>query len=137
VIKHDVSKFCGAYGFCFNNKESGQSLDNILQAALLMYKQQNLKNQSFVYLHCWLILKEHLRWMEMPGERLQRGPPVHLSDGDQEVQAGSLDGEEGEADMVGEGEDNPAQPTAAPPPTPTIASARGCRSLPPPFLPCR
>jgi hypothetical protein len=76
VIKHDVSKFYGGYGFCFNNKESGQSLDNILQAALLMYKQQNLKDQSFVYLHCWLILKEHPRWMETPGERLQRGPPM-------------------------------------------------------------
>jgi hypothetical protein len=60
--------------------------------------------------------------METPGERLQRGPPVHLSDGDQEVQAGSSDGEEGEADMVGEGEDDPAQPTAVPPQPPRIAT---------------
>jgi hypothetical protein len=30
IIKHDVSKFCGVYGFCFNNKEFGQSLDDIL-----------------------------------------------------------------------------------------------------------
>jgi hypothetical protein len=70
IIKHDVSKFCGAYGFCFNNKESGQSLDDILQATLDLYKVQYPKNQSFIFLHCWLILKEHPRWMETPGERL-------------------------------------------------------------------
>jgi hypothetical protein len=48
VIKHDVSKFWGAYGFCFNNKESGQSLDDILQAALGLYKVQHMNKQPFV-----------------------------------------------------------------------------------------
>jgi hypothetical protein len=52
VIKHDVSKFCGAYGFCFNNKESGQSLDNILQAALGLYKVQHVKKSMHAVNGC-------------------------------------------------------------------------------------
>jgi hypothetical protein len=48
-------------GFASTTKSLGKSLDDVLQAVLLMYKQQKLKNQSFVYLHCWLILKEHPR----------------------------------------------------------------------------
>jgi hypothetical protein len=52
VIKHDVSKFCAVYGHCYDNRESGRSLDDILQAALELYKVQQARNQPFVYLHC-------------------------------------------------------------------------------------
>jgi hypothetical protein len=74
AIKHDVSKFCGAHGFCVNNKESGQSLDNVLEAALDLYKVQHPRHQAFVFLHCCLILKEHPCWMETHGEDCSVGP---------------------------------------------------------------
>lgn len=96
-----MSKFCGAYGFCINNKESNQSLDNNLQAALDLYKLQHFRKQSFVFLHYWLILKEHLRWMESPRDRLQCGPHVQLND---EEQRTTSDGEEGEGDMATTGD---------------------------------
>jgi hypothetical protein len=112
VIKHDVSKFYGAHGFCVNNKESGQSLDDVLQAALDLYKVQHPKHQSFVFLHCWLILKEHPRWMETPGERSQRGPLVQLNDEQQHVPS---DCEEGDGEMPAGGDEEAPEPIPVPP----------------------
>jgi hypothetical protein len=38
VIKHDVGKFVSAYGFVFDNKQSGTCLDDVLRDALELYK---------------------------------------------------------------------------------------------------
>lgn len=68
VIKHDVSKFISIYGHCYTIRESGTSLDDVLQNALDLYKVKDAKQRSFVFLHCWLLLKDCPRWMETPEE---------------------------------------------------------------------
>jgi hypothetical protein len=120
VIKHDVSKFCAVYGHCYDNRESGQSLDDILQAALELYKVQQARNQPIVYFHCWYLLKDHPRWMEMPGERSQRTLVVLNEDESKRQSFSPLDVNEDDADIVG-GEEGAqqAKPTLEQRPTVT------------------
>jgi hypothetical protein len=33
-----------------------------LQKALELYKSKHIKNQSFVFLHCWFLLKDVIKW---------------------------------------------------------------------------
>jgi hypothetical protein len=72
IIKHDVAKFTGVRKQVSSNKESGLSPDDVLQNALELYKVKHPKQHSFVFLQCWLNLKEVPRWMETSGESRQR-----------------------------------------------------------------
>ena len=65
-IKHDVSKFCGAYKSILDCRESGTSLDDVLERALEYYKDRHPKQIPFTYLHCWAVLKEVPRWWDSP-----------------------------------------------------------------------
>ena len=65
-IKHDVGKFCGAYKQVYDCKESGTSLDDVLERALEYYKDRHPKQAAFAYLHCWGLLKEVPRWWDSP-----------------------------------------------------------------------
>ena len=65
-IKHDVSKFCGLYKLVLDCRESGTSLDDVLERALEYYKDRHPKQIPFVYLHCWAVLKEILCWWDSP-----------------------------------------------------------------------
>jgi hypothetical protein len=80
VVKHNISKFSTAYEHCYDNCESRQSLDYILQATLELYKVKQVWNQSFVYLHYWYFLKDHPRWMETPYKKSQCTPIVVLNE---------------------------------------------------------
>lgn len=98
IIKHDVAKFVGVYKQVYDCRESGTSLDDVLQNALELYKVKHAKQQSFVFLHCWLLLRDIPRWMESVPESRQRQagrsspapapkrktPPVE-TDGDDDV----------------------------------------------------
>jgi hypothetical protein len=68
TIKHDVAKFIGVYNQVFGCRESGTSLDDVLQKALELYKIKHLKQLCFVFIHYWLVLKDVPHWMEIPGE---------------------------------------------------------------------
>lgn len=70
VIKHDVSKFCGCYAQVERLNASGQSNDDILERALDLYKLKAPKNQSFLFLHCWWVLKDVPRWAEGPAKQM-------------------------------------------------------------------
>ncbi len=37
-------------------------VDDVLQCALELFKSKHPKNASFVFIHCWLILKNVPRW---------------------------------------------------------------------------
>jgi hypothetical protein len=39
-------------------RESGVLVDDMLERMLELYKVKHPKQQSFVFLHCWLILKD-------------------------------------------------------------------------------
>ena len=65
-IKHDVGKFCGAYKQVYDCKESGTSLNDILERALEYYKDRHPKQAAFAYLHCWGLLKEVPWWWDSP-----------------------------------------------------------------------
>ncbi|CAK9196364.1 unnamed protein product [Sphagnum troendelagicum] len=59
-IKHDVAKF-----FALN--ESGTSSEDTLQKVLELFNSKHPKKNAFVFIHCWLILKDVLRclrWSE-------------------------------------------------------------------------
>jgi hypothetical protein len=71
TIKHDVSKFIGVYNQVVACRESGTSADDVLQNALELYKVKHPKQLCFVFIHCWLILKDIPRWMETPAETRQ------------------------------------------------------------------
>jgi hypothetical protein len=64
IIKHDVAKFVGVHNQVLSMKESGVSLEDLLERALQLYKLKHPKQHSFVFLHCWLILKDVPRWAE-------------------------------------------------------------------------
>ena len=51
-IKHDVGKFCGAYKQVFDCRESGTSVDDVVEKMLQFYRDRHPKQQAFVYLHC-------------------------------------------------------------------------------------
>ena len=63
-IKHDVGKFCGAYKQVFDCTESGTSLDDVVEKTLQYYQDRHPKQQAFVYLHCWQVLKDVPRWWD-------------------------------------------------------------------------
>jgi hypothetical protein len=71
-MKHDVSKFCSVFSYCYTNKQSGDGEDEIVQKALALYTLKYPKQQSFTFLYYWYILREHPRWMETPGEQCSR-----------------------------------------------------------------
>jgi hypothetical protein len=52
VIKHDVAKFIGVYNQILGLRESGASLDDVLQNALELYKVKHPKQHSFFFIHC-------------------------------------------------------------------------------------
>ena len=58
VIKHDVAKFLGVYLHVLKLQESGTSLEDVLQRALELYRVKHPKQQGFLYIHCWTILKD-------------------------------------------------------------------------------
>jgi hypothetical protein len=64
IIKHDVAKFVGLHNQVLSMKESRVSLEDLLERALQLYKLKHPKQHSFVFLHCWLILKDVPRWAE-------------------------------------------------------------------------
>ncbi|KAG0554591.1 hypothetical protein KC19_12G103000 [Ceratodon purpureus] len=65
-IKHDVAKFCGAYKQVFDIRESGTSLDDVVEKSLQFYRDRHPKQQPFLYLHCWQVLKDVPRWWDSP-----------------------------------------------------------------------
>jgi hypothetical protein len=68
LIKHDVAKFYGIYNLVFALNESGTSSQDVLERALELYKVKHPKQLSFVFLHCWLLLKDVPRWWDSPSE---------------------------------------------------------------------
>jgi hypothetical protein len=72
AIKHDVAKFIGVYNQVLGCRESGTSPDDVVQKALELYKVKHPKQQCFVFIHYWQLLKDVPRWMETPTELRQR-----------------------------------------------------------------
>ena len=64
AIKHDVAKFVAVHSQVLNLKESGTSLEDVLQRALELYRVKHPKQQGFLYIHCWTILKDIPRWFD-------------------------------------------------------------------------
>jgi hypothetical protein len=58
TIKHDVTKIVGFYNFQLASNESRTTLEDVLSKVLELYKFKHPNNASFVFLHCWLLLKE-------------------------------------------------------------------------------
>ena len=65
-IKHDVGKFCGAYKQVFDCRESGASLEDVVDKSLQFYRERHPKQHEFAYLHCWHVLKDVPRWWDSP-----------------------------------------------------------------------
>ena len=80
-IKHDVDKFCSAYKQVYDCKESGTSLDDVLERALEYYKDRHPKQAAFAYLHCWGLLKEVTRWWDssLDVQKRQGGIDNHVA----------------------------------------------------------
>lgn len=70
-IKHDIAKFVGVYKQVTDSRESGVSAEGLLERALEYYKDRHPKQHTFLFLHCWHILKEVPRWWQTPMD-LQR-----------------------------------------------------------------
>jgi hypothetical protein len=72
-IKHDVAKFSGVFKQVSDCRESGASAEDVLERALEFYKDRHPKQQGFVFLHCWHLLKEVPRWWQSPQDIQRRG----------------------------------------------------------------
>jgi hypothetical protein len=75
-IKHDVGKFCGAYKQVFDCRESGASLDDVVDKSLQFYRDRHPKQQEFAYLHCWHVLKDVPRWWDSPVDVQRRSMEI-------------------------------------------------------------
>ena len=79
AIKHDVAKFVAVHSQVLNLKESGTSLEDVLQRALELYRVKHPKQQGFLYIHCWTILKDIPRWfvsaVEVHVRQAMKTPP--------------------------------------------------------------
>ena len=78
-IKHDVGKFCGAYKQVFDCRESGTSLDDVVEKTLQFYRDRHPKQQAFVYLHCWQVLKDVPRWWDSPVDVQRRSAAAEIN----------------------------------------------------------
>jgi hypothetical protein len=105
AIKHDVAKFVAVHSQVLNLKESGTSLEDVLQRALELYRVKHPKQQGFLYIHCWTILKDIPRWFDSAVEvrvrqAMKTPPPQPLkkrrlsSEGAEEPTCHDDDGEE-------------------------------------------
>jgi hypothetical protein len=105
AIKHDVAKFVVVHSQVLNLKESGTSLEDVLQRALELYRVKHPKQQGFLYIHCWTILKDIPRWFDSAVEvrvrqAMKTPPPQPLkkrrlsSEGAEEPTCHDDDGEE-------------------------------------------
>jgi hypothetical protein len=56
-----VVKFCGNYQTIVALNESGTSSEDTLQKVLELFNSKHPKQNVFVFIHCWLILKDVLR----------------------------------------------------------------------------
>ena len=111
VIKHDVSKFCGVYKSILLLRESGTSAEDVLDHALDLYKVRHPKQQPFVFVHCWRLLKDVPRWADvvcsaampqtsvrsptgMPKRRTVAQPPSSAAEVEAEAETGVADVDE-------------------------------------------
>jgi hypothetical protein len=62
LIKHDVAQFCGNYQPIITLNESATFSEDTLQKAFELFKSKHPKENAFVFIHCWLILKDVPRW---------------------------------------------------------------------------
>lgn len=74
MIKHDVYIFVGCSGCVATLNELGSSLENVLKKKLELYMQQQPNHVAFMFIHCWLFLKDIPYWVDMK-EQLKCTPP--------------------------------------------------------------
>ena len=55
------------------------SLNDVLQKALKLYKIKHLKQQCFVFIHCWLVLKDISYCLEMLGKLRQHASRMAIT----------------------------------------------------------
>ena len=108
VIKHDVSKFYGVYKSVLLLRESGTSAEDVLDRVLDLYKVRHPKQQPFVFVHCWRLLKDIPRWADvlgcavtpqatvrsptgMPRRRTSAPPPSSAAEVEVEAETGAVD----------------------------------------------
>ena len=111
VIKHDVSTFCGVYNSILMLREFGTSTEDVLDRVLDLYKVRYPKQQPFVFVHCWRLLKDVPRWADvvcsvatpqpsvrsptgMPKRRTPTHPPSSTGEVEAEAETGAIDIEE-------------------------------------------
>jgi hypothetical protein len=57
-VKHDVTEFCGVYIQIKNKRRSRTSNVDVLDDSLELYKLERLKGSSFLFMHCWYLIKD-------------------------------------------------------------------------------
>jgi hypothetical protein len=106
-IKHDVSKFVGAYGFTYDNRETDTSLEDVLVHMLELYKDQSQGGTTFIYLHCWVVLRDAPMWMETFDQRSNHAPIVST---EEEPERGGasvpINGGDAASPKIAEGDDD-------------------------------
>jgi hypothetical protein len=60
----------------FDCRRSGTSLDDVVEKTLQFYRDRPPKQQAFVYLHCWQVLKDVSRWWDSPVDVQRRSAAV-------------------------------------------------------------
>ena len=60
----------------FDCRESGASLDDVVDKTLQFYRDRHPKLQEFDYLHCWQVLRDVLRWWDSPVDVQRRSVEI-------------------------------------------------------------
>jgi hypothetical protein len=78
-----LQKKFGCYNCVRVLNESKTTLEDVISKALQLYKLKHLNNASFLFLHCWLLLKEMFRWSN--SMEAKKTPPPKCKTLDQDL----------------------------------------------------
>ncbi|KAF0924997.1 hypothetical protein E2562_015060, partial [Oryza meyeriana var. granulata] len=64
AIQEAVNKFCGCISWIENRNQSGATIEDKLSDARKLYKVEDKQKRSFMYMHCYNLLKNQPKWIE-------------------------------------------------------------------------
>jgi hypothetical protein len=73
-MKHDIGEFIGCHKQVKRNKPTGTSATDIIRLAKIMYQIKHSKGCEFMFEHCWILVRDFLRWADGWGSMKQVTP---------------------------------------------------------------
>jgi hypothetical protein len=76
VINKDIACFAGCHLVVTVLKESGNTVEDILDKSYELFKIKHAKGLPFTFIHCWRILRVVPKWQELAMVTISHPPPI-------------------------------------------------------------